>query len=420
MVSTLSNVPSLIEESLDQRSIMSFTQFGLSEPLIRALAALGYERPTPIQQEAIPAALAGRDQIGCAETGSGKTAAYLLPILQRQHASKLGPRTLILAPTRELAEQIGQHCQQLARFTPVRSAVIYGGAALGPQVQALRRGVTIVVATPGRLLDHLNRRTINLSSIEILVLDEADRMLDMGFLPDVRRIVSRLPKARQTMLFSATINTAVEQLAREMLDHPVKIQIGRRATPPAQLRQTAYPVPTSSKLTLLVTLLQAQQMKSALVFSQTRRGAEGLAADLRRRGYRAEALHAGRTQGQRQAALAGFRSGAFQVLVATDVAARGLDIAGVSHVINYDVPNYPHDYVHRIGRTARAGGSGQALTLVSPREHFAWQAIEQFIGQSVPRIVLPALAAKLPTYMIESPTATKPKIGRRSFRPRRR
>jgi ATP-dependent RNA helicase RhlE len=380
---------------------------------------LSYNHPTPIQQEAIPAALAGRDQIGCAETGSGKTAAYLLPILQHQHALKPALRTLILAPTRELAAQIGQNCQHLARFTSIRSAVIYGGLKWGPQVQALRRGISILVATPGRLLDHLRRGTISLSSIEILVLDEADRMLDMGFLPDVRRIVSRLPKTRQTMLFSATINAAVEQLAKEMLDDPVKIQIGRRATPPAQLRQTAYAVPASSKLALLVALLEAKQMKSALVFSQTRRGAERLAADLRRRGYRAEALHAGRTQGQRQAALAGFRSGDFQVLVATDVAARGLDITRVSHVINYEVPNYPQDYVHRIGRTARAGSSGHALTLVSPREHLAWEAIERFLGQSVPRIVLPELAASLPAYMVENPSAIKPKPLRRSFKPRR-
>jgi ATP-dependent RNA helicase RhlE len=398
---------------------MSFTHFGLSEPLIRALDTLGYSRPTSIQQDAIPVALAGRDQIGCAETGSGKTAAYLLPILQQQHALKPALRTLILAPTRELAAQIGQSCQHLACFTSLRSAVIYGGVALGPQIQALRRGISILVATPGRLLDHLQRGTINLASIEILVLDEADRMLDMGFLPDVRRIVSRLPKARQTMLFSATINTAVEQLAKEMLDNPVNIQVGRRATPPAQLQQTAYAVPAASKLALLVALLEAKQMKSVLVFSQTRRGAERLAANLRGRGYRAETLHAGRTQGQRQAALAGFRSGAFQILVATDVAARGLDITRVSHVINYEVPDYPQDYVHRIGRTARAGSHGHALTLVSPREHFAWQAIERFIGQSVPRIVLPILAASLPAYMVESSSAIKPKPLRRSFRPRR-
>jgi ATP-dependent RNA helicase RhlE len=398
---------------------MSFTPFGLSEPLIRALTTLGYSQPTPIQQEAIPAGLAGRDQIGCAETGSGKTAAYLLPILQHQHTLKPALRTLILAPTRELAAQIGQSCQQLARFTSVRSAVVYGGMAMGPQIQALRRGITILVATPGRLLDHLQRGTINLSSIEVLVLDEADRMLDMGFLPDVRRIVSRLSKTRQTLLFSATINTAVEQLAKEMLNDPVKIQIGRRATPPAQLRQTAYVVPASSKTALLVALLKAKQITSALVFSQTRRGAERLAADLKRRGYSVEALHAGRTQGQRQAALAGFRSGAYQVLVATDVAARGLDITCVSHVINYEVPHYPQDYVHRIGRTARAGGSGHALTLVSPREHLAWQAIERFIGQSVPRVVLPVLAAGLPAYMVASPSAIKPKPLGRSFKPRR-
>ncbi len=398
---------------------MSFKEFGLSEPLMRALAALGYDSPTPIQQEAIPTALAGRDQIGCAETGSGKTAAYLLPILHQQCAMKPALRTLILAPTRELAAQIGQSCQQLARFTSVRSAVIYGGMALGPQIKALRRGINILVATPGRLLDHLQRGTINLSNIEILVLDEADRMLDMGFLPDVRRVVSRLPKTRQTLLFSATINSGVERLAKEMLDNPVKIQIGRRATPPQQLKQTVYVVPAGSKMSLLVALLEAKQVKSALVFSQTRRSAERLAVDLKRRGYRAEALHAGRSQGQRQAALAGFRSGAFQILVATDVAARGLDIAGVSHVINYEVPNYPQDYVHRIGRTARAGSNGQAMTLVSPREHFAWEAIERFIGQPVQRIVLPVLAAKLPAYMIDTPVAAKAKPFRRSFRPRR-
>jgi ATP-dependent RNA helicase RhlE len=398
---------------------MLFTQFGLSEPLIRALAALGLSRPTPIQQEAIPVALAGRDHIGCAETGSGKTAAYLLPILQHQQALKPALRALILAPTRELTAQIGQSCQHLARFTSVRSTVIYGGMAMGPQIQALRRGVGVLVATPGRLLDHLQRGTVNLSAIEILVLDEADRMLDMGFLPDVRRIVSRLPKARQTMLFSATINPAVERLAKELLDNPVTIQIGRRAAPPPSLKQTAYAVPAAAKRALLVALLEAKEMTSALVFSQTRRGASAIATDLKRRGYPAEALHAGRTQVQRHAALAGFRSGTFRVLVATDVAARGLDIPGVSHVINYEVPQDPQDYVHRIGRTARAGAEGHALTLVSPGEHFAWQAIERFIGQSVPRIVLPVLAARLPAYMIERPTATKLRPTRRSFKPRR-
>ena len=398
---------------------MLFTQFGLSEPLIRAVTALGYHSPTPIQQEAIPVALAGRDHIGCAETGSGKTAAYLLPILQQQLAATPALRALILAPTRELAAQIGQSCQQLARFTSIRSAVIYGGMAWRPQVQALRRGVSILVATPGRLLDHLQQGTINLSFIEFWVLDEADRMLDMGFLPDVRRIVSRLPKARQTMLFSATINPAVEQLAKELLDNPVKLQIGRRATPPIQLQQAAYMVPASAKVALLVALLEAKQMNSVLVFSQTRRGVAALCANLQRRGYSAEALHAGRTQDQRHAALAGFRSGAFRVLVATDVAARGLDIPGVSHVINYEVPHDPQNYVHRIGRTARAGCGGHALTLVSPGEHFAWQAVERFMGQSVPRIVLPALAASVPAYMIERPTAAQLKPARRSFKPRR-
>jgi ATP-dependent RNA helicase RhlE len=412
---------SLEERSFNKnkRSIMSFREFGLSEPLVRALRALAYERPTPIQHEAIPTALTGRDLIGCAETGSGKTAAYLLPILERQQSSKPALRALVLAPTRELAAQIGESCRQLARFTPIRSTVIYGGMAWEPQVKALRRGVNILVATPGRLLDHLEQGTVNLSSIETLVLDEADRMLDMGFLPDVRRIVSRLSGRRQTMLFSATINHAVGQLANEMLDNPVEVQIGRRATPPTQLKQSAYVVPAASKMPLLVALLEAKQMTSALVFSETRRGAEHLATHLKHRGFGAEALHAGRTQGQRHAALAGFRSGVVRILVATDVAARGLDIPCVSHVINYEVPNDPQNYVHRIGRTARAGNSGQALTLISPREHFAWEAIERLIGQSVPRIVLPVFAAKLPTYMMENTTAAKSKPMRRSFRPRR-
>jgi ATP-dependent RNA helicase RhlE len=401
---------------------MSFTQFGLSEPLNRAVEALGYSSPTPIQQEAIPSALAGRDLIGCAETGSGKTAAYLLPILHRQiaqSASKAPLRALILAPTRELAAQIDQCCRQYTQFASIRSAAIYGGMAMGPQVQALRRGVTVLVATPGRLLDHLERRNVNLSNVQTLVLDEADRMLDMGFLPDVRRIVSQLPGARQTMLFSATINAAVERLARELLDNPVSVQVGRRAAPPIKVAQTAYVVPAHAKMKLLVALLEAKQVKSALVFSQTRRGVDRVAYDLKQRGYSAETLHAGRSQGQRETALKGFRSGRFQVLVATDVAARGLDITGISHVINYEVPSYPQDYVHRIGRTARAGGSGSALTLISPGEQFAWEAIERFTGQPVRRVILPMFASEVPSYMAQS-TPTKLQPVSRSFRPRRR
>jgi len=288
------------------------------------------------------------------------------------------------------------------------------------QIQELRSHPVILIATPGRLIDHMNQRHVSLADVAILVLDEADRMLDMGFAPQIQTILRHVPRERQTMLFSATITTAVEQLAQEMLNHPVSIQIGRRATPPAKVTQSAYAVPAHSKTALLVALLEAKQMKSTLVFAHTRRGVDRLTHDLKRRGYSAERLHAGRSQGQREAVLAGFRSGQYQVLVATDVAARGLDIVGVSHVINYEVPNYPKDYVHRIGRTARAGSSGSALTLVSPGEEFAWEAIERFIGQSVPRIVLPVFASKLPTHMIKSTTATRLRPFRRSFKPRRR
>ena len=364
---------------------MTFTTFGLSDPLVRGILATGYTAPTEIQSQAIPAAVKGRDIIGCAQTGTGKTAAFVLPILDRlvhqPAANERVAKALILTPTRELALQIETAIKGYGQFVDIRTLAVYGGVNIKGQLSALKRGVDIVVATPGRLMDHMGRGTIDLKHIEVLVLDEADRMLDMGFINDVRRIVSVLPGKRQTMLFSATISKEVKTLAAEMQKSPKMIQIGRPRNPIETITQRVYPVRKEQKMDLLIHMLVNSQMCSVLVFSRTKRGADKINRRLKRAGVVSVAIHSGRTQGQRLLAMDGFRRGTCQVMVATDIAARGINIEGISHVINYDVPAFAEDYVHRIGRTGRATALGDAITFVSYDEQKYLRKIESFIGR---------------------------------------
>ena len=366
---------------------MSFASFTLHPDLLRAVDALGFTVPTPIQRDAIPPALTGRDVLACAMTGSGKTAAFILPILERLLAKPRGvTRALVVTPTRELAAQIDEHRRLFARFVRIGGAAVFGGVAMGPQETAFRRGADVLVATPGRLLDHLQYPYARLSDIEVLVLDEADRMLDMGFLPDVRRIVSALPRRpRQTLLFSATLPPTIVTLAHEMLHDPVSINVERAAAPATGITHTAWPVPSELKLPLMVELLGQPGVRNVLAFTRTKHRANRLAEGLERHGVAAERIHGNRSQAQRTAALAGFKNGTFQVLVATDVAARGIDITGLSHVLNFDVPHLAEDYIHRVGRTARAEAVGDAFTLVSPDEETDFRMIERAVGTSIPR-----------------------------------
>ena len=365
---------------------MSFQQFGLHPDLLKALSHNGYHEPTPIQHQALPIALAGHDLIGCAQTGTGKTAAFALPILNKLHPISSGKtRALILTPTRELAVQVSEVFQALARHTKLYTAAVYGGVGIPPQERALRLGTDIIVATPGRLLDHLKRGVGAFHGLEVLVLDEADRMLDMGFLPDVKRIIGRLPSQRQTMLFSATMPSEILTLSRQILREPVVIQIGRQAQPVEGVKQLAYPVARRLKTDLLLELLRSPEMKSVLIFARTKIGTERLARQLERSGFDTARLHSDRTQGQRESALEGFRDRRYRILVATDIAARGIDVEGISHVINFDVPMSPEDYVHRIGRTARAQAIGEALTLVSPEEEDFLHAIQRLTKVEIPR-----------------------------------
>ena len=370
---------------------MSFTSFDLHPDLLRAVDALGYTLPTPIQKDAIPPAIAGRDVFACAMTGSGKTAAFMLPILQRllsRPAVNNGTRVLVLAPTRELAAQIDEQRRALGRFTRIGGAVVVGGMSMGPQETALRRGTEVLVATPGRLLDHLQRGTARLGLIETLVLDEADRMLDMGFLPDIRRILKYVPVARQTLLFSATMPPAIVALARELLCQPVMLDIERPSAPAVGVSHAAYPVASELKLPLLIELLRQPGVRNALVFTRTKHRANRLADGLSRRGVAADRIHGNRSQSQRTEALAAFKAGRCRVLVATDIAARGIDVTGLSHVVNFDVPPAPEDYIHRVGRTARAEAVGDALTLVSPAEEADLRSIERAVGTRIPRVTL--------------------------------
>jgi ATP-dependent RNA helicase RhlE len=404
---------------------MNFSQLGLTPALVRICESLQYNEPTPIQQQAIPVVLSGSDLIGCAETGTGKTAAFLLPIIQRMEATaRPGVRLLVLAPTRELASQIEASYRQLAPKKSPRCACLIGGAAMGRQCEALRRGAGVVIATPGRLLDHVERGTIDLSQVETLVLDEADRMLDMGFLPAIRRVLAKLPTRRQTLLFSATMSSAIEKLARSTMNQPKLIEISQRGQAATTVEQTVYPVATESKTALLLDLLESTTpLERVLVFTRTRRGAERLSHILEARAHKVNRIHADRTQPQREAALRGFKDGVTRVLVATDIASRGLDVDSVSHVINYDVPAAPEDYVHRIGRTGRAGKTGRAITLMTPAEEPSMRVIERLTGQVAERVLLPGFggiqdssARSLKPF---TPLRGSGTTGRRSFRPRR-
>jgi ATP-dependent RNA helicase RhlE len=352
----------------------------------RGIQDLGFTEPTPIQRDAIPPALAGRDVLACAMTGSGKTAAFVLPILQQMAGTPGGrTRALIITPTRELASQIHEHIEALARHTPVKSATVFGGVKPGKQEKALRAGVDIVVATPGRLLDLMQNSWARFEHLEFLVLDEADRMLDMGFLPDVRRILAQLPKKRQTMLFSATLPRPIVTLSKDLLRDPVRIDVERRPAPATGINQAILPVPELLKADLLKAMLKRGEVENALVFTRTKHRANRLFQKLERAGIACDRIHGNRSQPQREAALTGFKHGRIKVLVATDIAARGIDVAALPHVINFDVPVVPEDYIHRVGRTARAGMVGDALTFASPAEKPLVTAIERAVGRSIAR-----------------------------------
>ena len=369
---------------------MPFSAFGLDPLLLRGIRELGFARPTPIQQQAIPPALRGLDVLGCAATGSGKTAAFGLPILHRLMGKpRRTTRALILTPTRELCAQIDAHIQELAVHTPVTSAAIFGGVGMGPQEHALRAGVDVIVATPGRLLDHFRKPYAALKGLEILVLDEADRMLDMGFLPDIKRVLRHLPAKRQTLFFSATMPGPIVALTRELLRDPVTINLDRQATPAVGITQAAYPVDARLKGPLLLALLRRGDMKSALVFTRTKHRANRLADWLARQGVRAARIHGNRSQSQRTQALEGFKAGRYDVLVATDIAARGIDVVALGHVVNFDVPGASEDYIHRVGRTGRAELTGEAFTFVAPEDESGLRAIERALGKPLPRVLLP-------------------------------
>ncbi|MEQ1855529.1 MAG: DEAD/DEAH box helicase [Longimicrobiales bacterium] len=368
---------------------MGFSALQLHPSLLRGIRDLGFERPTPIQMEAIPHALAGRDLLASAATGSGKTAAFLLPILHQLIDRPRGTtRALVIAPTRELALQIVADLAGLARHTGIRAAAVHGGVGMGPQERAFRQGVEVLVATPGRLLDHFQHGYAALAGLEYLVLDEADRMLDMGFLPDIKRVLKHIPKARQTFFFSATMPAPIEALTREILRTPAKVALQPKAAPAERVVQALYPVPASLKSELLVALLRSNLMDEALVFTRTKHRADRLAKLLNAAGISAERIHGNRSQAQRTRALDGFKRGDFQVLVATDIAARGIDVEALGHVVNFDVPAVPDDYIHRVGRTARADAHGEAFTLVAPEDEGDVAAIERALGTKLPRAKL--------------------------------
>ena len=369
---------------------MPFSSFDLHPDLLRGVKSLGFTRPTPIQNDAIPPALEGRDILACAMTGSGKSAAFLLPILNRLMGKKRGvTRALILTPTRELAAQIDEHLRDLAVHTPLSGAAIYGGVGMGPQEHAFRSGVDVIVATPGRLLDHFQYKYAKLEGLEVLVLDEADRMLDMGFLPDIRRVLKHLPTKRQTFFFSATLPYPIIELSREMLKDPATISIERKSAPATGITQTVFPVSQELKTPLLAALLERGEISNAIVFTRTKHRANRVFEQLEKRKVNVARIHGNRSQSQRTEALAGFRSGRYRILVATDIAARGIDVEALSHVVNFDVPKVPDDYIHRVGRTARAEMTGDAITFVSPDEENELRAIERSIGKRLPRVTVP-------------------------------
>jgi ATP-dependent RNA helicase RhlE len=367
----------------------SFDGLGLSPEVMRAVSDAGYRTPTPIQREAIPLILRGRDVIGLAQTGTGKTAAFTLPLVNQLIGGPHRTRSVVLTPTRELCMQVEQSIHRYARHSRLSVAAVYGGVPLEPQTKALRRGVDVVVATPGRLIDHLERQNVVFDDLEVLVLDEADRMLDMGFAPQINRLVAEMPRYRQTLLFSATMPAEVEALARKYLRKPVVVQIGRRSEAAETVTHAVYPVPRERKSALLAHLLKDGELDSVLVFVRTKIGADRVVRHLNHDGIEATAMHADKTQAQRTRALEDFKAGKIRVLVATDIAQRGLDISHITHVISYDVPQQPEDYVHRIGRTGRASREGDAFTFMAPDEIAMVRTIEAVMGKPIPRVSVP-------------------------------
>jgi ATP-dependent RNA helicase RhlE len=404
----------------------SFARLGLAPELVRAVAGEGYTEPTPVQAQAIPFILAGRDVLAGAQTGTGKTAGFTLPLLQRlaaranasQSPAKHPVRALIITPTRELAAQVEESVRTYGKHMALRSTLVYGGVGINPQIDALRRGVDILVATPGRLLDHMQQKTVDLRQVEILVLDEADRMLDMGFIRDIRRILAVLPKQRQNLLFSATFSDEIRELAESLLHDPAQVQVARRNAESELVAQRIHPVAQTRKRALLAHLVLSGDWHQVLVFTRTKHGANRLAEQLCKDGVEATAIHGNKSQGARTKALAGFKDGSVRVLVATDLASRGLDIEELPHVVNYELPHVPEDYVHRIGRTGRAGATGEAISLVSPDEHGLLADIEKLLKRKVVREVVPGFE---PGTAAPTPTATREEPApRRHDRPERR
>lgn len=366
---------------------MNFDSFSLNNILLSNIKALGYVTPTPIQKQSIPPILEGKDVMGLAQTGTGKTAAFALPILQKlmQQPHTTGVRALVIAPTRELAQQIHDAFGELSKGTKLRNMTLYGGVNINPQIKTLKHGVEIIVACPGRLLDHVKQGTVNLSKVQILVLDEADQMFDMGFLPDIRRILRYLPKKRQTLLFSATMPNAINELAHEVLHHPVTVKISH-STPATSVTQALFPVPAHLKTELLIYMLHKIKKESVLVFTRTKHTAKNVALRLEQAGFSATSLQGNLSQNKRQTAMNGFRDGSLQILVATDIASRGIDVASISHVINYDIPSTVEAYIHRIGRTGRAAKEGDAFTLITQEDQSEVRAIERVLGRKLERI----------------------------------
>jgi ATP-dependent RNA helicase RhlE len=388
---------------------MPFAAFKLHPDLLKGVKELGFTRATPIQEQAIPPALEGRDLLACAMTGSGKTAAFLLPILHRLIGKPRGTtRALVLTPTRELAAQIEEHLRQLAVHTPLSGAAVFGGVGMGPQEHAFRSGVDVIIATPGRLLDHFKQPYAKLSGLEVLVLDEADRMLDMGFLPDIKRVLKHLPAKRQTLFFSATMPGPIQALTRELLQNPATINLERKSTPAVGIRQALYPVREELKPGLFVELMRRGDIGNVIVFTRTKHRANRLADYLTKEGIPNAKIHGNRSQAQRTEALEGFKSGRYRCLVATDIVARGIDVEQLEHVVNFDVPHLPEDYIHRVGRTARADATGDAFTFVSPEEESDLSQIERAISKRLPRVVVQGFDyATKPAQRFEVPIAER-------------
>jgi ATP-dependent RNA helicase RhlE len=398
---------------------MNFSSFKLHPKIAEGVEALGYQTPTPIQKQAIPPVLEGKDVMGLAQTGTGKTAAFVLPILERLLPGQRGRvRALIVAPTRELAEQTHVSIGELGKMTHLKSCTIYGGVGLNPQIQKLRQGVDIVVACPGRLLDHINQKTIDLSHLEVLVLDEADRMFDMGFLPDVRRIIKHLPVKRQTLMFSATMADDIRKLAHEVLHHPVTVQVGHTA-PASTVAHALYPVAQHLKTALLMELLKHTDTESILIFTRTKHRAKRIGQQLEKAGYQAASLQGNLSQNRRQAALDGFRDGSYRILVATDIAARGIDVSSISHVINYDMPDTTDAYTHRIGRTGRAAKTGDAFTFVSSEDEPLVRSIERVLGEKIERRTLKGFDYHKPAPARDAEFARPPREPQRRRAPER-